>query len=202
MAHIGMKYPVAAPLNEGGTYGQGFVIGRAINFTGTPNKNEVDLYADDGVAESDKSMKDIGTSLNVDDIELKTQAQLLGHEYKEPTEGDGDSNPGTPEEMISGSDDVAPYFGVGFYKRRRKNNVTTFTVIWLHKVQHGEPTENAETKGDTTNFQTPTIEGKAYPYEVSEGGKTKTVLMRKLVFKTEKEARDWLNKQANIVESP
>ena len=44
--------------------------------------------------------------------------------------------------------------------------MVSFTVIWLYKVQHSEPTENAETKGDTTNFQTATIEGKAYPVEV------------------------------------
>ena len=34
MAHIGMKYPVAAPWQEGNTYGDGFVVAKAINFTG------------------------------------------------------------------------------------------------------------------------------------------------------------------------
>ena len=67
---------------------------------------------------------------------------------------------GTPESIEIGTEDEAPFFGVGFYKRRKKNGVTSFTVIWLYKVQHSEPTENAETKGDTTNFQTATIEGK------------------------------------------
>lgn len=197
MAHIGMKYPVAAPWKEDGTYEEGFVIGKAINFTGTPNKNEVELYADDGVAETDKSLKDWGTSLGVDDTALKVQADLLGHTYKAANETEGAA---TPEEMEVGADDVAPYFGVGFYKRRRKNNVTTFTVIWLYKVQHSEPTENAETKGDTVNFQTATIEGKAYPVEVGEDGKKKMSIGKKLVFKTESEARAWLNKQANITE--
>lgn len=82
MAHIGMKYPVAAPWKEGNTYEEGFVIGKAINFTGTPNKNEVELYADDGVAETDKSTKDWGTSLGMDDVELKVLADLLGTDTK------------------------------------------------------------------------------------------------------------------------
>lgn len=195
MAHIGMKRPVAAKWAEGNTYTGGFVIAKAINFTGTPNKNDVDLYADDELAETDKSVKDWGTSLNVDDLSLKVQADLLGHTYTEAkaAESGGEA---TPESIEVGTDDVAPFLGVGFYKRRRKNNVTSFTAIWLYKVQHSEPTENAETKGDTTNFQTPTIEGKAYP--VSVDGRMS--IGKKLVFNTEAEAVAWLNEMAKIKE--
>lgn len=195
MAHIGMKRPVAAKWAEGNTYTDGFVIAKAINFTGTPNKNDVDLYADDELAETDKSVKDWGTSLNVDDLSLKVQADLLGHTYTEAkaAESGGEA---TPESIEVGTDDVAPFLGVGFYKRRRKNNVTSFTAIWLYKVQHSEPTENAETKGDTTNFQTPTIEGKAYP--VSVDGRMS--IGKKLVFNTEAEAVAWLNEMAKIKE--
>lgn len=200
MAHVGMKRPVAAPWKEGNTYDPGFVVGKAINFTGTPNKNDVKLFADDGVAETDLSIKDLGTSLNVDDLELKVQADLLGHTYVDAVESG--ENP-EPETVEIGSDDVAPYFGMGFYKRRRKNNVTSFTVIWLYKVQHSEPTENAETKGDTTNFQTPTIEGTAYPVEITgKDGKKKMSLGKKLLFKDESAAVAWLDKQANIGATP
>lgn len=197
MAHVGMKYPVAAPWVSGNTYGEkGFVIGKAINFTGTPNKNDVKLYADDGVAETDLSIKDLGTSLNIDDLELKVRADLLGHTYTAAT-GEGDE--ATPETMEIGSEDVAPYFGVGFYKRRRKNNVTSFTAIWLYKVQHSEMTINAETKGDTTNFQTPTIEGTAYPVEITDGEeKTKMSVGKKAVFTTEAAAKKWLENLAKI----
>ena len=193
MAHIGMKYPVAAQWAEGNIYSDGFVVAKAINFTGTPNKNDADLYADDGVAETDKSTKDWGTSLGVDDLSLENQAKLLGHTYVEASET-------TPESVEIGADDVAPYFGVGFYKRRRKNNVTTFTAIWLYKVQHGEPTENAETKGDTVNFQTATIEGKAYPVEITENGTTKVSIGKKALFPTEAKAKLWLNEMAGITE--
>lgn len=198
MAHIGMKHPVAAPWKKGNTYGEGFVVGKAMNFTGTPNKNDTTLYADDGAAETDLSVRDWGTSIGVDDITLKVHADLLGHEYtaEKAAEGDGEA---TPESMEIGTDDVAPYFGVGFYKRRRKNNITSFTVIWLYKVQHSEPTENAETKGESVNFQTPTIEGKAFPVEVTGADGTKRMSVgKKLLFKTEKEAAAWLDKQANI----
>lgn len=201
MAHIGMKYPVAAPWKEDGTYGEGFRIGMAIKFSGTSNKNDVTLYADDGVAETDKSIKDYGVSLNVDDIALKVQADLLGHGYvpaSEPEEGEA-----VPESMDVGSEDVAPYMGVGFYKRRKKNNVTTFTVIWLYKTQFSEPNEEAESKGESPNFQTPTIEGTAYPTPVADaGGEEKMKVVKKLVFKREADAVAWLNKMANIGQKP
>ena len=193
MAHIGMKYPVAAPWTEGETYTKGFVVGKAIKFTGTPNKNDVDLYADDGIAETDKSVKDIGVSLNVDDLDLKVQADLLGHDYTKASAGESGGTT-TPESVEVGSDDVAPYFGTGFYKRRRKNNATSFTAIWLYKVQYSEPTEEAETKGESVNFQTPTIEGKAYPVEIS--GKTK--LYKKAVFEKEEAAKAWLDGLAKV----
>lgn len=191
MAHVGMKYPVAAKWKEGNTYENGFVVGRAINFTGTPNKNDVKLYADDGVAETDLSIRDLGTSLNVDDLELKVRADLLGHTYKAASSDEGNE----PETMEIGSEDVAPYFGTGFYKRRRKNNVTTYTAIWLYKVQYSEPTINAETKGESTNFQTPTIEGTAYPVEIEPG---KMSIGVKAVFKDETKAKAWLEKKASI----
>ena len=193
MAHIGMKYPVAAKWAEGNKYSEGFVVAKAINFTGTPNKNDVELYADDAVAETDKSVKDMGTSLGVDDLSLENQAKLLGHTYVKATAGSSDEE-GTPETIEIGIEDEAPFYGVGFYKRRKKNGVVSFTAIWLYKVQHSEQTENAETKGDTTNFQTATIEGKAYPVDVDG----KMSLGKKLVFDAEAAAKAWLNKQAGI----
>ena len=49
MAHIGMKNPVAAKWAEGNKYTEGFVVAKAINFTGTPNKNEVELFVVSGL---------------------------------------------------------------------------------------------------------------------------------------------------------
>ena len=189
MAHVGMKYPVAAPITTStsaatAAYGTGFVVGKAIEFTGTPANTDVVLYADDGKAETDKSMQNLGTSLNVDDISLKVQSDLLGHTYTAVTND-------APESMAVSIHDVAPYFGMGFYKRRRKNNVTSFTAIWLYQVQNANPTENAATKGETTEFQTDTLEGTAYPLD--DGA-----MYIKKIFTTEDDAKDWLDEMANI----
>lgn len=187
MAHIGMKYVVAAPLQNDESYGTGYVVAKAIQFTGTPSANSVILYADDGEAETDRSVQNLGTSLNVDDLSLEVQGKLLGHTHVDAVTG---TTP-TPEGLTIKSTDIAPYVGMGFYKRRRKNNVTSFTVVWLCKVQNAAVTENAATKGESVEFQTDTIEGTAYALSTGE-------IYEKHIFDTEDAAKSWLNTKANI----
>ena len=203
MAHVGMKYPVAAPLTEANgaaSYADGFVIGKAIEFSGNPNSNDVELWADDGIAETDKSLKNLETSMNVDDLSLKVQADLLGHTYTaavDAVEADNTATPpvaavaAVPEGIVIKESDTAPFYGEGFYKRRKKNGVITYTVVWLHKVQHTRPAENAATKGENIEFQTDTINGKAYPLDSGE-------IYEKHVFTTEAAAIAWLNDKADI----
>lgn len=129
MAKIGLKYLVAAKLNEDGTtYAKGFVVAKAIKANITANSNDVKLYADDGVSESDKSFKDGNISLNVDDLTQKVYADLLGHEYKA-----ANSEGNEPETVVASADDIAPYHGVGFYGRVRRNNKDSFLAKWLKK---------------------------------------------------------------------
>ncbi len=186
MAHIGMKYPVFSPMDESGAYKAGFVVGKAISYTGTPANNDVKLYADDGIAETDTSIQNEAVSLNVDEILLKVYADLLGHKYTAAA-GEGQ----TPENVEIGLDDVAPFGGLGFYRRRKKNGVVSFDAIWLHKVQFSEPTTNGATKAETVTFQTGTITGTAY---FDDNNKLKD----QAVFSKEADARKWLEGKAQI----
>lgn len=184
MAHIGMKNPYAVAIDpQTGAYtGDAFKIGKAINFSGTPTNVDVKLWADDGVAESDKGITDYGVSLNVDEVSLENQGTLLGHTYV-PAGND------TPESLDIKTTDVAPYFGVGFYKRRRKNGVQTYTAVWLQKVQFANPAENAETKGETINFQTDTLEGTAFNNDAGS-------IIKKAIFSDEADALAWVQSAA------
>ena len=193
MAHIGLKYPVFAPIaaeTDAGaiTYGEGFVVGKAINYTGTPSNADVVLYADDGVAESDKSITNEGVSLEADDLSLEVYADLLGHTYTAEVTTQGSE---APESVAVSIDDVAPYGGLGFYRRRKKNGVLSFDAIWLHKVQFAEPTTNGATKADTVTFQTRTIEGTAYPTNAG-------AIKEEAIFTTEAAAKAWINAKAGI----
>lgn len=188
MAKVGLKYPVAAPLKEDGkTYDTGFVIAKAIKATVTANNNDVKLYADDGVAESDKSFKDGTLSLNVDDLALKVYADMLGHTYTAAGTGEN----AEPEKVVASVDDIAPYLGVGFYGAVKRNNKPCFQAKWLKKVQFSEPNDETDTKGETVAFQTPTIEGTAFQ---ADDGTWK----EQAEFATEAAARAWLNEKAGI----
>lgn len=187
MAKVGLKYPVAAPLKEDGTYDEGYVIAKAIKASVTTNNNDVILYADDGEAESDKSFKNGTISLNVDDLTQKTYADMLGHKYTAA----GTEENAEPETVVASAGDIAPYLGIGFYGEIRRNNKPSFMAKWLKKTQFAEPNDETDTKGETVTFQTPTIEGTVFKME---DGTWK----EQAEFATEAEARAWLNKKAGI----
>ncbi|SDD26963.1 phage major tail protein, phi13 family [Paenibacillus sp. UNCCL117] len=114
----------------------------AIQATITPTINSTTLYADDIAYESASSMGDIAVSLNVADIPSADRAALLGHTI--------DANGGVDEK----STDIGPYVAIG-YRRRMSNK--KFRYVWLYKGRFTPGEEEANTKGDTPTFQTPTI---------------------------------------------
>lgn len=190
MAKVGLKYPVAAMLKDDESgYEKGFVIAKAIKATANPNNNSAVLYADDGQAESDKSIRDISISLNVDDLTQKVYADLLGHTYTAAGEGPD----GTPEKVEVSTDDIAPFVGIGFYGKVVRSNKPSYMAKWLKKVQFAEPNDETDTKGESVNFQTPTIEGTAY---ACEDGSIK----EQAEFTTEAEAIKWLKTKIGMTE--
>lgn len=187
MAKVGLKYPVAAPMKEDGkTYNEGFVIAKAIKASVTANNNDVKLYADDGIAESDKSFKDGTLSLNVDDLTQSAYAKMLGHEFTEASE-DGK----TPALVTASVSDISPFLGVGFYGEVIRNGKPYYLAKWLRKVKFAEPNDETDTKGETVAFQTPTIEGTVF--QADDG-----VWKEQAEFATEEEAVAWLNQKAGL----
>lgn len=181
MARIGLKYPVAALLNETedtARYTGGLVVGKAITSDVNINSNDVKLYADDSIAESDKSFKDGALKFGLDDLSYEVQEMLLGHKV-------------TDGELVANTKDIAPYVGFGFYGPTKKNNQLGYRAIFLHKVQFAEPAESTSTKGETVTFQTPTIEGTIYDDVNGDWKSEKT-------FDTEVEAKTWLEIKAGI----
>lgn len=198
MAKIGLYYPVAAKITaetygSAPTYGTGFVIGKAITAEKTINNNDNPLYADGAIAENDRSFSDGTITFGVDDISLKVQADFLGATYTPAEKGlDGD----IPESIVKSSGDVAPYVGVGYYKRGLKSNVPYFEATVLLKVQFAPFSESSKTKEKSIEWQTPTIEGSIMVVEGYKGDAYEETAK----FATEAAARAWLNAKLNISE--
>ncbi|MFS1511754.1 major tail protein [Chengkuizengella sp. SCS-71B] len=110
-----------------------------------PNVNTATLYADDGPAATDSSLGEIEVELNIDSLPTEMQEFLLGHTVN--AEG----------VLIKKSDDQAPYVALGF------NSPTSDgqnQYVWLYKGKFELPEANYKTKGESIEYQTPTITGK------------------------------------------
>lgn len=195
MAFIGMKYVVAAPITaetkgQAVTYAAGFVVGKAISGNLTWERNDNPLYADDAIAENDNSVLGGTLEIGVDDLADAVRNKLLGE--KEVAVGTG-TDASTEYET---DDSAAPYVGVGFIRVRRKSGVTSYQAVWFHKVQFGEESEEAQTKGESIEWQTPTISGEIMA--VQNDATLANNFRRRATFATEAEAVAWLNTKAGI----
>lgn len=194
MAFVGMQHVVAAkitakPDNAMPTYGAGMVIGKAINADLTITRNSNPLRADDVVAEDDNSITAMSVSVGMDDFTEEAQAYL--GLLKEVT-GTGDDK--TYYET-SGSADSA---GLGYMRVRRKNGVTTYQGVWVLDVLFGIESETSATKGESIEWQTPTVNGQAAAHMITSIDPTDPIFRMKKNFTTAAACIAWLDEQAGI----
>lgn len=178
MAKIGLRYVVYN--NEDGKNG---IAGKAIQADISIQANDVKLYADDALAESDKSFQSGAITLGIDDLSDTVQADFLGHDVTE--EG----------EIVANKDDEPKETGIGFFGVKMVNNVKKFRAIWLHKVKFSEPNDDNQTKGENPAFSTPVLTGEIM---VDDNGDWKS----EQTFDTTQEAISYLNEKANYTPEP
>lgn len=153
MAKIGLnnfRYGILTEAEDGtASYSGAKKIGKAISCNVEIETNEAELYADDGLAESDKTFKKANVTVGIDDDDMKTMAELLGHTYSEE------------KGMVRNSNDQAPYVGFGRIIQKIVNGVRKFKVEFLYKVKFAEPSQENSTKGENAEFGTTEIQGTA-----------------------------------------
>lgn len=150
MAIIGLKNLVVTELltddatTGKATYSTIKKLAGAISANINPNASNETLFADDGPFDTASTIGQISLDLNVADLSLEDQAFLLGHTIT--AEG----------VLIRKGADTPPWVAVGF-KSLKSNGKYRYT--WLAKGKFSLPEQNNETKGDSVNFQTPTVSG-------------------------------------------
>jgi phi13 family phage major tail protein len=162
MAKVGLRSLTYAVIGESG-YGTPASVGKGITSSVKPNNADAKLYADDALAESDSSFISAGVSLTIDDDRSEVLAVLLGHTYN-----------ATNDEIVRNVNDVAPYVGLARIVRKVVNNTPAFKVEFLAKVKFAEPSQDENTKADSVEFGTTTIEGTAYANDNGEWSKSAT----------------------------
>lgn len=175
MAKIGLKY-----LAYKGSVNKG-IIGKAIQADIAISVNEVYLYGDDAIAESDKSFQSGKITLGVDDLRDAVQVEFLGHTVAESGE------------ITAKGTDNNPYVGIGFYCIKKVDNVQKYRAIWLPKVQFAEPNDSNNTKGQNVSFASSTLEGTIMLDDNGDWKKEQT-------FDTEAQAKAYVDDKAGILD--
>ena len=125
------------------TYNSPVAIAGAINAKISPKSNTETLYCDDGPDETVTSLGEIDVEFETKDIDLNTQAVLLGHSV-------------TGGVLIKKSTDTAPYVALGF-KSKKSNG--SYRYVWLYKGKFALQEQEYQTAEDKPKFQTPKIKG-------------------------------------------
>lgn len=128
-------------------------FGKAVSCKVSVTNNDATLYAEDTLAESDKSFNSAAVTLGVSDDDDTIFAPILGHTVNGAAEGKG--------EMVRNANDVAPYVGLGRVITKMVNGVLKYKGEFLYKVKFSEPSQEDQTKGEKVDFKTPEIEGSA-----------------------------------------
>lgn len=145
-----------------------------------PEYNSAELYANDGLAESDYSFKKGTLSLTVADDNDDLCAELLG-------------NTNTDGEVSSNIDDIAPEFGYGHIIPKMVSGVRKYKVEFFPRVKFTKITSDNKTRGESVEFSTTAIEGTVFPLETALNGLTVGDWEKHQTFATLSEAETYLD---------
>ena len=185
MAKIGLKnflFGILTEQSDGtATYGVAQKPAKAISCKVDISNNDAKLYADDALAESDKTFQSGTVTLGIDDEDDIVLATLLGHEI-------------VNGEIVRNANDTAPYVGLGRVITKIVGGVYKYKVEFLKKVKFSEPSQDNSTKGESVEFGTSEIEGLVSTLANGDWSASKT-------FDTMPEAQAYLNSFFGTAES-
>ena len=147
-----------------------------------PEYNTAELYANDGLAESDYSFKKGTLSLTIADDDDKFIAELFGNTIA--TEGG---------EVTSNIEDVAGEFGYGHIISKMVNKVKKYKVEFFPRVKFTKVTSDNKTRGESAEFSTTALEGTVMPLETAINGLEIGDWEKHQTFATLEEAETYLD---------
>lgn len=199
MATVGLCKPYYAKYSNSGstvTYADGGVMGKAVEVgVEIESSDSNNLYADNAVAETEKTFSSGTLDLTTDDLEQAVSKVILGLKEEAITGIDGVTDTSV-KELIYDDDQVTPYLGVGFIIKKIKGGVTKWRAIVLTKVMFAVPSDSATTQGDTIEWQTPQISG-----TIMRDDSAKHAWKKEATFTTEAQAEAYIKARLGISEA-
>lgn len=203
MATIGVSQPMYAIYGVTGTtvsYSDGGVLGKATEIDVTINTSQDNnLYADNGIAETDRSFTSGSLTVGTDDLSQEVSKAILGLKEKSLTADDGITVPeggDAPMELIYDDDMANPYLGVGFIVKGQKNNIPYWRAIVFPKVMFNVPDDAATTQGESIEWQTASLVA-----TILRDDSETHMWKRETRLPTEAEAAAYIKARLNITEA-
>lgn len=189
MARIGLKGLTYAKYTSGGA-GSAIVYSGGQAKTGlmrranvTIEREDVSQYGDDVRQEHANGVTGTTIALELTRDDMDIVKDILGYEANGTT-------------GVSVVDADTPYVGIGYITCEIANGTRSYVGYWHHKVQFGLDADNAETKGENTNFQSVNMTGSGMGVKLSSDGSNKFYDIE--YASTEAAIRTWLNGKAGI----
>jgi phi13 family phage major tail protein len=143
--------------------------------------NTAELYANDGLAESDYSFNKGTLTINIADDNDEFLAGLFGNKI---TEG----------EVTSTIDDTAPEFGYGHIIPKMVKGVREYKVEFFPRVKFTKVTSDNKSRSASVEFSTSSLEGTVFPLETALNGVSAGTWEKHQTFATLEEAEAYLDK--------
>lgn len=196
MATIGLSKPYYAVYSNTGTtvsYATGAVMGKAteanIEIETTDDNN---LYADNAVAETDRSFSGGTLTLSTDDLSQEVSKAILGLTEQAIAEITGITDEDV-QELIYDDTQVTPYLGVGFIIKKKVGGVYKWRGVVLTKVMFSVPSDAATTQGETIEWQVPELTA-----TIMRDNSATHMWKREATFTTEAQAEAYIKDRLNI----
>lgn len=146
--------------NNQGTvsYSGGGSMGEAVNVSVSVTANNNEFYADNHVSEVDKSFQSGTVSCTTKDLTQTVSKAMLGLHEEALGEIDGITDTEV-KELIYDDQQVTPSLGMGFIETHLNGGVYSYRAIMLCRVAFDIPADEVNTRGESIEWQTPTVSG-------------------------------------------
>lgn len=198
MATIGLSKPYYAKYSASGntvSYSEGGLMGKAIEVNIEIEVSEDNnLYADNGVAETDRTFSNGTLTITTDDLEAAASKAMLGLKEEAVSEVSGITDSDV-KKLVFDDDQVVPYLGFGVVIKKVKNGVTKWRAVILKKTMFAVPSDAATTQGESIEWQTPELSA-----TIMRDDTEKHCWKEEATFTTEAQAETYIKHVLNITD--
>lgn len=199
MAVIGLSKPYYGIYSATGnavSYANGAVMGKAteanIEIDTTEDNN---LYADNAIAETDRSFAGGTLTLSTDDLSQEVTKAILGLTETAITGIEGVTDTSV-KELVYDDTQTTPYLGVGFIVKKKVGGAYKWRAVVLSKVMFSVPADAATTQGESIEWQVPELSA-----TIMRDDSATHMWKREATFTTEAQAEAYIKARLNITET-